>query len=46
MNVNAQKSEKTRLQQRIGGKSPRHGVLFVVTAAYKNPGHDHKVIKT
>lgn len=34
------------LQQRIGGKSPRPGVLFAVTAAYKNPGHDHKVIKT
>lgn len=33
-------------QQRIGGKSPRPGVLFAVTAAYKNSGHDHKVIKT
>lgn len=57
MNVNTQKSEKTclplkpaplslSLQQRIGGKSPRPGVLFAVTAAYKNSGHDHKVIKT
>lgn len=43
MNVNAQKRENPPITTK---NSPRLGVLFAVTAAYKNPGHDYKVIKT